>query len=131
MTEAGTARRFQVLLLFILTTFIPTAGGTEPRIIELALRERLLPTDQRNIRVQQGDDVTLRWTTNHEVLLHLHGYDIEKRIKPRETATMTFRARAAGRFPITLHSPGPGSVPATPSRETHEAPVGYLEVHAR
>jgi hypothetical protein len=43
---------------------------------------------------------------------------------------MTFRARAAGRFPITAHSPG-GSATAIPRRETHEATLGYLEVHPR
>lgn len=118
-------------LMLILAFLIPSQATAEPRLIDLPVRERLLPPDQRIIRVQQGDDVTLRWTTNHELIVHLHGYDIEKRLKPRETATMTFHARAAGRFPITVHSTDAGSASAVPGREGKEAVLGYLEVQPR
>ena len=123
------ARRLGLVLLLILTILIAGRASTEPRIIDLPVRERLLPRDQRVIRVQQGDDVTLRWTTNHELKVHLHGYDIEKTLKPGETATMTFQARAAGRFPITVHSTDAGSARAAPGREGKEAVLGHLEVH--
>jgi len=125
------ARRLGLVLLLILTILIAGRASTEPRIIDLPVRERLLPRDQRVIRVQQGDDVTLRWTTNHELKVHLHGYDIEKTLKPGETATMTFQARAAGRFPITVHSTDAGPAGAAPGREAKEAILGYLEVHPR
>ena len=68
--------RLGLVLVLILTILVPSRATTEPRLIDLPVRERLLPRDQRTIRVQLGDDVTLRWTTNHELTVHLHGYDI-------------------------------------------------------
>jgi len=127
----ASARPLWLVLMLILTMLVPWPARTEPRLIDLPVRERLLPRDLRTIFVQQGDDVTLRWTTNHELTVHLHGYDIEKKLKPGETTTMTFRARAAGRFPITVHSTDAGSASAAPGREGKEAVLGYLEVHPR
>jgi FtsP/CotA-like multicopper oxidase with cupredoxin domain len=83
-----------------------TWGPAEPRVIELPVRAGALPAEQRLIRVQQGDDVTLRWTTDAPLTVHLHGYDIERRIRPDAPATMRFTARATGRFPITVHGHG-------------------------
>ena len=93
----------------------------EPRVIELAIRAGVLAPDQRVIRVSQGDAVTLRWTSDRALTLHLHGYDIEQRLDPQTPATMSFTARATGRFAIEVHA-GP---------DKHEATLGYLEVHPR
>lgn len=97
------------------------AVGAEPRVIELAIQAGALPAPQRVVRLPQGEEVTLRWTTDLPVTLHLHGYDIETAVKPGAPATMTFRARATGRFPITLHRAHGGA----------EAVVGYVEVLPR
>ena len=97
------------------------AAQAESQVFELAVREGVLPTSQRVIRVQQGDEVTLRWTTDRQITVHLHGYDIERSLRPGAPITMQFRARATGRFPITVHGPGKGE----------EATLGYLEVHPR
>ena len=93
----------------------------EPRVVELTIQAGVLPEAQRVVRVQQGEEVTLRWTTDTPVTLHLHGYDIEKAAKPDAPATMTFRARATGRFPITVHR----------AHGAAEATLGYVEVHPR
>jgi hypothetical protein len=69
----------------------------EPRVIELTIRAGTLPSDQRVIRVRQGDAVTLRWTSDRALTLHLHGYDIEHRLTAGTPATMSFAARATGR----------------------------------
>lgn len=93
-------------------------GRTE---VDLALREGALPAEERVIRVRQGDDVVLRWTTDEPTSVHLHGYEIEERLRPGVVTTMWFVARAAGRFPITRHAEGGGE----------ERTVGYLDVHPR
>jgi hypothetical protein len=80
-------------------------AGAEPRLVELALREGRLPEPQRVITIRQGDDVTLRWTTDRPVTLHLHGYDLEVRVAPGTPGSMRFAARATGRFPIEIHGP--------------------------
>ena len=61
----------------------------------------------------------LRWTSDRNIAVHLHGYDIEARVTPGATSVMAFRARIAGRFPVSEHAHG----------ARHERPLLYLEVH--
>jgi FtsP/CotA-like multicopper oxidase with cupredoxin domain len=70
------------------------------------------------LRVNQGDDVELRWSSDRAISLHLHGYDIETKVSPQAPSVMSFNARLAGRFPISEHRGGAG----------HDRPVLYLEV---
>ena len=95
--------------------------AAEPPTFDLAVKGRALAEDQRVVRVRQGDDVTLRWTTDEPVMVHLHGYDLESRITPDTPVSMKFRARAAGRFPIETHAQG----------RDGERTLGYLEVLPR
>ena len=98
-----------------------TAVLAEPRVVDLPIRGGVLPGQQRVIRVQQGDVVTLRWTSDRALTVHLHGYDIEQRITPGTAATMSFTAGATGRFSVEIHA-----------SEGHRAStVAYLEVHPR
>jgi hypothetical protein len=95
-------------------------AGAEPKAIELALKNGRLPEKQRLIRVQQGDEVTLTWTTDRPYTLHVHGYELEEKLTPGTPAVMRFTARATGRFPLEIHGP-----------RGEERTVGYLEVHPR
>jgi hypothetical protein len=56
--------------------------------------------------VKQGDTVTLRWTADEPVAIHLHGYEIEKTIKPEAPTVFSFKVHATGRFSITAHGFG-------------------------
>ena len=112
--------RLAVLALILVLGLVPGLRA-EPRVIELTIQAGVLPGPQRVVRVQQGEEVTLRWTTDASVTLHLHGYDIERAVKPDVPATMTFRARATGRFPITVHR----------AHGAAEATLGDVEVHPR
>ncbi len=54
-------------------------------------------------------------------MLHLHGYDIEKAGRSRHRRTMTFTARATGRFPIHVHgnaAPRPAAMPPRKRRSS-------------
>src|SRR5919108_2268220 len=62
--------------------------------------------NMRLIRVKQGDVVKLRWTSDQPLVVHLHGYDIEKRIAPGGVTEMTFNAYATGRFAVHVHTQG-------------------------
>jgi len=74
------------------------------------------------IRVKQGDVVKLRWHTDRSIILHLHGYDIEKKVEPDTVGLMEFVAYATGRFPVEVHG-GPGG-------HSHgEAPLVRIEVY--
>lgn len=74
------------------------------------------------LRVRQGDELVLVWTSDTPIVVHLHGYDIETSVTPGEGAEMAFTARAAGRFPIASHGDGRGH---------HHETILYLEVHPR
>jgi hypothetical protein len=91
----------------------------EPRLFDLALKDGRLPENQRLVRVRQGDEVTLKWTTDRPFTLHLHGYDLEARLVPQTPIELRFTARATGRFPLEIHGPGT------------ERTIGHLEVHPR
>ena len=94
-------------------------GKATQKEFELDFRGGALPAEQQLIRVRQGDEVILRWSTDEPVEVHLHGYDIEKKLKPGTPTTMWFVAVATGRFPVTRH------------RNGEEATLGYLEVYPR
>ena len=97
------------------------AARAEPRVFELAIRGGELPESARVMRVQQGDDVTLRWTTDRAMTIHLHGYDLEQKLTPGKPVSIRLTAKATGRFPIESHAHGPGG----------DRTIAYLEVHPR
>jgi hypothetical protein len=112
------------VLALALTMLLPVAGGparAEPRTFDLAIGNGELPKQSRVVRVRQGDDVTLRWSTDAPLTIHLHGYDLEQKLAPGPAAAMRFTARATGRFPIEVHTHHSGS----------DRTLGYLEVHPR
>ena len=61
-------------------------------------------TGESLVTVNQDDTVTLNWTSDLPVLVHLHGYDMELALQPGVTEPMTLIADATGRFNITVHS---------------------------
>jgi hypothetical protein len=96
------------------------AATAEPRVFDLSIKGGRLPESQRLVRVRQGDEVTLRWTSDRALALHLHGYDLEVKVTPAAPAEMRFAARATGRFPIETHGGG----------QEHGV-IAHLEVHPR
>jgi hypothetical protein len=69
----------------------------------LAIANGKVPDNMRLIRVKQNDVVKLKWSTDKPISVHLHGYDIEREVKPGAVTEMSFTARAAGRFTIEPH----------------------------
>ena len=83
-----------------------------------------VPDDMRLIRVKQNDVVKLEWSTDKPITVHLHGYDIEREIKPATITEMTFTARATGRFTVEPH------LGRTPSgAHTHGDTLVTIEVY--
>ena len=74
------------------------------------------------VRVTQGDQVELRWTTDEATEVHLHGYDIEADLAPGAEQIMSFEARATGRFAIEAHGFG---------QDHSDTTLMYLEVLPR
>jgi hypothetical protein len=94
------------------------------RVFLFDVRDGNVPDDLKLIRVTQGDFVTLKWTADRPMILHLHGYDIEREASPGSAAEFAFRAYIAGRFPIEVHDQG-----RTPPPDRR--PLIHLEVYPR
>jgi hypothetical protein len=99
-------------------------AGASELIFDLHIERGRVAESMSVIRVKQGDVVRLRWSTDRSIVLHLHGYDIEKKIEPDTVGLMEFVAYATGRFPVEVHeSPGAGG-------HSHgEAPLVRIEVY--
>ncbi len=122
-------QRFLVSL--VLTVLIGTGPGQaqQDRTIQLDVVGRAVTGSAVEVagglgvvRVTQGDQVELRWTTDEETEVHLHGYDIEVELMPGTEQVMTFEARATGRFAIEAHGFG---------QDHGDATLMYLEVLPR
>jgi hypothetical protein len=111
----------QVMLFFALGIGVAAVQATE-LAFDLPLRNGQLPKDKQLIRVTEGDVVTLRWSVDRPVVLHLHGYDIEKRFEPGVVGEMKFTARLTGRFPVHAHVAG---------GKGDETTLLYVEVYPR
>jgi hypothetical protein len=86
-----------------------------------------VPAAMQLLRVNEGDVVKLRWTSDQPIVLHLHGYDIEKRVAPGTITELAFTAYATGRFPIHVHVQAAGA-----GGQAHEdAPLATIEVYPR
>ncbi|NIO09191.1 MAG: hypothetical protein GTO40_14740, partial [Deltaproteobacteria bacterium] len=102
-------------------------SGSEEQSFTIEIRNRTIQGTMDTLRVKQQDRVTLWWTTDETVTVHLHGYDIQQVVKPGVRAVFTFQAMATGRYPITAHGFGESQ----PVKVQDEIPLLYLEVLPR
>lgn len=94
---------------------------------DLRIEQGRIPDTARLMRVHEGDVVKLRCTSDRPVVLHLHGYDIEKPVAAGAVAELTFTAAATGRFPIEVHAPRKDA-----GRDAQgDAPLAVIEVYPR
>ena len=94
---------------------------------DIKIERGCVPDTMRLIRVNEGDVVKLRWTSDQPIVLHLHGYDIEKRVAPGVIIELAFTAYATGRFPIHVHAQGT----AVGGHAHEDAPLAIIEVYPR
>ncbi|MBT3532787.1 MAG: hypothetical protein HN478_02850 [Rhodospirillaceae bacterium] len=94
------------------------ADAVKRRIFDLKIGKRKVDTKNKTIRLTVGEVISINWTTDETVELHLHGYDIKTALSPGKTITMTFQAHTAGRFPVTAHDFG-------------HATLVYLEIYPK
>lgn len=120
------ARIYVVLATLSLMSAFSTGVQAAEVSFNLRLEAGRVPESMRVLRVKEGDVVRLRWSVDRPAILHLHGYDIEKRVDPGVIAEMTFTARATGRFPLHAH---PIGAAAAGGQTREEAPLLYVEVY--
>jgi hypothetical protein len=114
------------LALLLIIAGVVGAAATD-LTFDIKVERGRVPEAMRLIRVTEGDVVKLRWTSDQPLVLHLHGYDIEKRIAPGAVTELAFTAYATGRFAIHLHQQGAGA-----GGHAHEdLPLATIEVYPR
>jgi hypothetical protein len=114
-----------------LALLLITAGSASVPAAELTFEIKIergrVPDMVRLIRVNEGDVVKLLWTSDQPLILHLHGYDIEKGIAAGTATELVFKAYATGRFPIHIHAQRAGA-----GGHAHEdPPLATVEVYPR
>lgn len=98
----GTWRRTFLGLLLIMSG----VGGVDAQDVQtfdLDLIDGQVQGDISSIRVTQNDRVVIRWRSDREIEIHLHGYDLKAVLSPNTIEELDFEAHATGRFPITAH----------------------------
>lgn len=100
--------------------------GPVERVFELRIEGGEVADEVRTLRVTEGDRLRLRWTADVPTVIHLHGYDIESEIAPRQMTELDLEAYATGRFPLEVHASSDAS-----GRSHGEAPLVVLEVYPR
>ncbi len=99
------------------------AQAAPQQVIEVRIENRRVVAPAEVIRITEGDEIELIWTSDEATELHLHSYDLEIQVRPDKPVTMVIEAYATGRFPITSHGWGEGD-------HGHDA-LTYLEVYPR
>ena len=85
----------------------------------VVIKDGKVTDDQGTIKMVQGDNVTLNFSSDEIHHLHIHGYDIEVEVGPGSHAMVDFDATATGRFPVEIHG------------SSHHHALFYLEVYPK
>jgi FtsP/CotA-like multicopper oxidase with cupredoxin domain len=106
-----------------------SALAAEPpeKTFSLSIVRGTLPAEQRLLRVEKGDAVRLRLTSDAPGEIHLHGYRLEAKLTPGTPAELAFKAYATGRYPFEWHGAGDAAKTGT----HHGPPLATLEVRPK
>lgn len=101
----GGARFGRLLALALVLGSATTAVAEEVvRRFEVVVKDGAVARELRVLKVSQHDRVQVRWSVDRPLVVHLEGYDVSVTARPDAPATMEFRARATGRFPVHAHA---------------------------
>ncbi len=123
--------KFSLMLFSGMLFFSPVLAAEQEFNLQIAQRQ--IAKKPPTIRVKQGDKVTLNWTSDETVKLHLHGYDLALILRPgaatQPPQKLMLTANIAGRFPLSAH--GFGADLEAHAKHQHEVPLLYLEVEPK
>lgn len=116
-----------LLCLPVLAVTSTFAAAPPEKTFELAITHGVVPKDLRQLRVEKGDAVRLKLTSDAAGDIHLHGYRLAAKLAPGVPAELAFNAYATGRYRIEWHAAGDNSRAGS----HHSAPLVTLEVRPR
>ena len=100
---------------------VPAADAAGP-VVDLRVAGRKPVGGLRTVRSVRGQTILLNVSADEKMTIHLHGYDLQRAVAPGVTTVVSFKAHAAGRFPVTAHLTG----------AVHHGPeptLLYIDVH--
>ena len=113
---------------FVVCSAISAYAADAPeKSFDLTIVRGTVSVDQRALKVEQGDAVRLRVTSDASGELHLHGYRLAAQLTPGTPAELAFKAYATGRYPFEWHGAGAAAKPGA----HHGPPLAAIEVRPR
>jgi hypothetical protein len=89
----------------MLTAIAPAATKPKPVVLAYTVTNGKVVKGNRTPSVKKGKLVRIVVVANRGEELHLHGYDLERTIRPRKQTVIQFTAKVPGRFELELHHP--------------------------
>lgn len=75
---------------------------TNVKTFELVISKKKIVSGQESLKVNQGDEVTIKITSDEPEEFHVHAYDKSVDLEKDTQAELTFVANLTGRFPFEL-----------------------------
>lgn len=88
-----------------------------PGLVEVSFNFTANGYEPKSVRVDEGQTVMLKITSDVTDEAHLHGYDKVLQLQPNQESTIEFTADKTGRFELELHELG--------------KPIGAIEVYPK
>jgi hypothetical protein len=98
--------RTPVRLLFVAAVCaasVARAADAPEKAFVLTIVRGAVAAEQRVVKVEKGDALRVRITSDAPGELHLHGYRLAATVAPGQPAELAFKAYATGRYPFEWH----------------------------
>lgn len=122
--------RVAVHLMLVCAALAPgaaRAADAPQKIFNLDITRGAVAAPQRLHKVEKGDALKLRVTSDAPGEVHLHGYRLSAKLAPGQAAELSFKAYATGRYPFEWHAAG-----ETAGTKSHRGPpLATLEVQPK
>lgn len=69
---------------------------------EIVIQNKKIVSGPTTIKVNQGEDITIKITSDEAEEFHVHAYDESVELELNKQAMLTFNAKLSGRFPFEL-----------------------------
>jgi hypothetical protein len=120
---AGGATVLCLLLLGLFASVAALAAARAEKTVDLTIVRGSLPAGDRLLRVNKGDALRLRISSDTPGEVHLHGYRLQANLAAGMPSELAFTAYATGRYRLEWHPAG-----HTQSGSHHGPPLAVLEV---
>jgi hypothetical protein len=101
-------RKLLVLAVVLVAIALPTAASARPSAVKPVVVSITVVNGKpvggiKRPTIKKGSTVRLVVRTNLGTEIHLHGYNLERKVKKGTPTVMQFVAKVPGRFALELH----------------------------